>query len=174
MVVRKKLMALLAAASVLGCSPSLDWREFMAEGSGVFATFPCRPDHHARGVRLNGATLQMEMLVCSAGEATYAIAYVDVADPARVAPLLGELRAVALANVQGVQPTLAPVQIAGMTPNPQALRMSVTGRLPDGSAVQSHSAYFAHGLRLYQATVIGPKPSAEAVQTFFGGLKFPA
>ena len=116
----------------------------------------------------------MEMLVCAADGANYALAFIDVADPARVAATLAELRAVALANVGGAQPQLAPVQIRGMTPNEQALRMAVAGRLPDGAAVQSHAAFFSHGLRVYQATVIGARPPAEAVQIFFDALKFPA
>ena len=61
-----------------------------------------------------------------------------------------------------------------MTPNAQAQRMSVTGRLPDGTEVRLHAVFFAHALRLYQATVIGAAPSEAAVQTFFAGFRFPA
>ena len=60
-----------------------------------------------------------------------------------------------------------------MTPNPQALRLSVAGRLPDGSAVQEHAAFFTRGLRVYQATVIGAQLSPPAVETYFGALRFP-
>jgi len=40
--------------------------------------------------------------------------------------------------------------------------------------VQEHAAFFVHGLRVYSATVIGAQPSPQAVELFFGGLKFPA
>ena len=54
----------LALASLSACSPTLDWRETAAEGSGVVALFPCRPDRHARTLELVGSKLKMEMLVC--------------------------------------------------------------------------------------------------------------
>ena len=63
---------------------------------------------------------------------------------------------------------------AGLTPNPQAARVSFAGRLPDGAAVQQHSVFFSKGLRVYQASVIGTKPPLDAVETFFTGLKFPS
>ena len=79
-----------------------------------------------------------------------------------------------MANVQGVAAESAPVQIRGMTPNEQAVRVVARGKLPDGVAVQEHAAFFARGLRVYSATVIGAQTSPQAVEVFFGGLKFPA
>jgi len=166
-------IALLAATASAACSPTLDWREFVPEGSGLGVTFPCRTDRHARPVVIAGAKVQMEMIVCSAGDATYAVSFFDVADPAQVTATLHEWREVALRNVQGVAPQMQLIQIKGMTPNDQAGRLVVAGRLPDGSAVQEHAAFFAHGLRVYSATVIGAKPPAQAVEVFFSGLKFP-
>jgi hypothetical protein len=170
-----KHAAIVAAAACLSaCSPALDWREFVPQGSGLSVNLPCRPDHHARSVVLGSATVQMNMLVCSAGEATFALSYFDVADPARISKTLIDWRAAALGNVQARDAQTAPLQIKGMTPNAEAVRVSAAGRLPDGAAVQEHVAFFVHGLRVYQAAVIGAHPSAEAVDTFFGGLKFPA
>ena len=168
------LLATLLALGAAACSPALDWREFMAEGSGVVASFPCRPDRHARRVQLAAASRQMEMLVCEAGGATFALAFVDVDDPASVGATLTELRSVALSNVQGGAPQLSPMQVGGMTPNEAAVRMAADGRLPDGARVRTHAAFFTRGLRVYQATVIGTEPPLAAVQTFFDALKFPA
>ncbi len=168
-----RIAALLAAACAAACAPALDWREFVPEGSDVSVSFPCRPDRHARPVVLAGATAQMQMLVCSAGDATFALAFVDVPDPARVGATLAELRRVAVGNVQGGAPQVAPLQVKGMTPNEQAARVSVTGRLPDGAAVQEHAAFFTRGLRVYQATVIGAAPAPQTVDLFIAGLKFP-
>jgi hypothetical protein len=166
-------IALLVGVCGVACSPTLDWREFVPEGSGVSVTFPCRPDRHARTVRVATTRMQMDMLVCSAGDATFAVSYVDVADPSRVSATLVDLRAAALGNVQGVAPHLVEFQIKGATPNEEAKRLTVSGRLPDGAAVQEHVAFFTRGLRVYQATVIGARPSPQAVETFLGGLKFP-
>ena len=169
----RRCFAVLAALLIAGCSPTLDWREFVPEGSGISASFPCRPDRHARPVAMAGATVRLEMLVCSAGDATYALSFLDSPDAGRVSALLDDWRAITVRNVQGAAPQLAPVNVPGMTPNARATRLVVAGRLPDGSAVQQHAAFFAHGLRVYAATVIGAKPQAAAVETFFSALRFP-
>jgi hypothetical protein len=166
--------AVLAAACSAACTPTLDWREFVPEGSNVGVAFPCRPDRYERAVTIAGGAAQMQMLVCTAAEMTFAVSFLDVADPARVAVVLRELRTVAVRNVNGTAPQLSPLQIKGMTPSEEASRVKVDGKLPDGAVVQEHAAFFAHGLRVYQATVIGANPTPQAVQTFFEGLKFPA
>jgi hypothetical protein len=166
-------IAALATASAAACSPTLDWHEYVPEGSALSVNFPCRADHHARPVVLAGAKVQMRMLVCSAGDATWAVSFFDVADPARVSATLREWRTTAVANVQGVAAQPAALQIKGMTPNEQSVRVAVTGRLPDGAVVQEHAVFFVRGLRVYSATVIGARPSPQAVDVFFNGLKFP-
>lgn len=164
------IVALLAA----GCSPSLDWRETRPEGAGVIALFPCRPDRHARTVVVAGGATRMEMLACSTAGATFAVSFMDLAEPARVTPALSELRAAALSNIGGLQVHSAPSQVSGMTPNAQAAQVSMTGRLPDGVAVQEQAAFFVKGLRVYQASVIGAKLAPEMTATFFAGLKLPS
>jgi len=167
------IAALAAAAINAACTPALDWREFVPEGSDISVRFPCRPDRSARSVTIAGATAQMQMLACSAGNATFALAFVEVADPARIGATLIALRDSAVANVRGGEPRSAALQIQGMTPNQQSGRLAVVGRLPDGAAVREHVVFFTRGLRVYQAAVIGAAPPADAVETFIGGLKFP-
>ncbi len=166
-------VAAMALAGTAACSPTLNWREFSPEGSGIVAGFPCRPDRVERKVMLAGAARQMALLACEAGGATFALAFVDAADPAGVAATLTELRTVALRNVQAAAPQALPVQVPGMTPHAAAVRVSVAGRLPGGEAVRTHAEFFTRGLRVYQATVIGAEPPLPAVQTFFDALKFP-
>ena len=166
-------IAALAAWSTVACSPALNWREFVPEGSGLIATFPCRPERQTRPVVLAGAKAPMTVLACTADGATYALGFVAVADPGRIAATLAELRARAVANVNGGAIDVSPLQIAGMTDNDQAARLTFAGRLPDGTAVQERAAFFTRGLRVYQATVFGTKPARQATETFFRGLKFP-
>jgi hypothetical protein len=165
--------ALAAAMCAVACAPTLDWREFVPEGSEVSVRLPCRPDRLARPVAVAGSTLQMTMLACRAGDLTFALAFAEVADPTRIAAVLAEMRRNAVRNVQGVEPEDTPVQVTGMTPNDQAARLKVNGRLPDGAPVLEHAAFFTRGRRVYQATVIGSGPAPDVVETFFGGLKFP-
>jgi hypothetical protein len=165
---------LLASLFGVACSPTLDWRELRPEGSGIAAMFPCKPDRHARPLRVAGHPVRMEMLVCSAGGATYALAFADLPDPAAVPVALQELRELAGTNIAAAPVPPLRLQVPGMTPYPQAARVSLSGRLPDGAAVQEQAVFFAKGLRVYQASVIGERPSAEAADTFLAGLRLPA
>jgi hypothetical protein len=163
-------LALLANA-LFACSPVLDWREFEPEGSGLIVTFPCRPDRHARDVVVAGVKTRMNMLVCAAGDATYALSFIDVAEPSGVTAALADLRAVAAGNLGAVDATPGSLQVPGMTPNTQAARLHLAGLRPDGTALQQQAAFFAKGLRVYQASVLGATLPAEAYDTFFAGLR---
>ena len=71
-----RLLAPLALAAALvsaGCSPALDWREFQPEGSGIVATFPCKPDRHTRTVKLAVQTVRFELISCAADDAQFAL-----------------------------------------------------------------------------------------------------
>jgi hypothetical protein len=162
---------LATALAGFACSPTLDWRELQLEGTGIAVTFPCKPDRHARAIVLTGHAVRMEMLVCSAGGSTYALAFADLPDPAAVAPALAELRALAVTNIAAAPAPAASLQVPGMTPNPQAARLALSGLLPDGSAVQEQATFFAKGMRVYQASVIGSRPVGEAADTFLAALK---
>ena len=164
----------LVVAGLCACSPALDWRETAAEGSGIVAMFPCRPDRHARTVELAGSKLKMEMLVCPADGATYALSFADVSDPTQVSPVLAALRSAALRNIEAAPPQVVPARIGGMTPNAEAVRLAAAGRLPDGAKVQAHMVFFTKGLRVYQGSVVGAQPAAEANEIFLAGFRFPA
>ena len=162
------------AAATAACSPELNWREFQPEGSGLVVRFPCRPARQSRPVALAGHRVQMDMLACSAGGSSFAIVYADLPDLAAVAPALTELQARAAANIAAAPVPATPLQVPGMTPNAQAARLILDGRLPDGKDVREEALFFSKGLRIYQASVIGHAPSAEAIGTFVSGLKLPA
>lgn len=163
-----------ALMALAGCSPALDWREFQPEDSGVVASFPCKPDRHARTVALAVQTVRMEMLMCEAGDARFALGYLDVAEPGKVAQALAELETLAAGNLGAPRGDERPAAVPGMTPSPQALRLRLQGRQPDGTAMQAQAVFFAKGLRVYQATVLGRRVDDEVADTFLGGLRLPA
>lgn len=159
---------------LVACAPSLDWREIKPEDSNAVAMFPCKPTTDARMVALAGARVRMVLVACRAGDVTWALAFADVADPAKVTPALQDLRASNAGNLAGTPSVTGPMRVAGMTPNPQAERVQLQGRLPGGDAVRLESGFFVRGTRVYQATVMGKSLDTEAVTTFFDGLKLPA
>jgi hypothetical protein len=162
---------------VSACAPSLDWRELRPEGTGVVALFPCKPTAQSRAVRLAGDKVTMTLLACTAGGATWALAHADLADPARVGPALAELRAAAAANLGASAGAAAalelPLTVPGATPNPASGRIELAGQRPDGQSAREQMAVFTQGTRVFQVTVLGERPAADALESFFGGLKFP-
>jgi hypothetical protein len=170
---RAACLVWLAVALGTGCSPTLDWREFVPAGSGIKVAFPCRPGQQARSVEIAQSQARMEMFACAAAGNTFAVAFVDLDDPARIPVALAQLRTSAQRNLGATQSTLTPWQMAGMNATPEALRLSATGRMPDGAVVQEHAAFFARGRRIYQVAVVGGAPDAQAVDVFFSSLAFP-
>jgi hypothetical protein len=162
---------LILAIALTGCTPALNWRETRTEDRLVVAMFPCRPDRHARKVALGPTTANMSLLVCLADGMTFALSSIELDDPRLVPKALTDLREAMLINLGGTLSQMAPWSVRGMTPNALAARLSAQGRLPDGTAVQQQAAIFAHGLRVYQASILGPNIDPEAAATFFEGLK---
>lgn len=164
----------VAAAFVLAaCAPTLDWREVRPEGGAVQAQFPCRPDSQVRRIALAGAAVNLSLHACSAAQTTFALAFADVEDPARVAAALDELANAAQRNIGATAGTASALRIEGMTPNPGARRLHLQGRLPDGQAVQEQVALFTRGTRVYQVSMVGATLDAAAVESFFGALRLP-
>ena len=47
----------------------------------------------------------------------------------------------------------------------------IDGSRPDGTPLRGQAGFFSRGMRVYQATVIGPRIDADAADTFFTGLR---
>ena len=163
----------LLLCMLVACSPTLDWRQVRPEGWGLVASWPCRPTLQARPVALAGPAVELGLLSCSAGDHRFAIASADVADPARVGPALQALAAAAQANVQGVVEAERVALVPGMTPQPAARWRRVQGRLPDGQPVREQVLVFAQGMRVFQATLVGPVADDALAKAFFDSIELP-
>lgn len=168
-----RVLALVAAGVlvVCACSPALDWREMRPEGWSLVASLPCRPAQHARTLALAGQSVELGMAVCSAQGHTFAVSSAAMADPSAVGPALQALGEAARGNLAGQVLEVQPAQVPGMTPQAQALRWRLAGHLPDGQPVQARVLVFAHGLRVFQATVVGPSTGDAQWQPFVDGLR---
>jgi len=142
------------------------------DDGGFVARFPCQPQRVSRPVTMAGHAVRMQMVSCSDDGITYAATWADLDDPRAVQPALQALKQAAAANLGMAEGTSAPFVVRGATPNEATARVAIDGHLPDGRAVQEHAAFFPHGLRVYQASLIGPKPSPAAIDGFFAGLAF--
>jgi hypothetical protein len=133
--------------------------------------FPCRSASHARRVTLARSVVRLELHACSTAGATWALAFADLEDPARVGPALDELRSAAAANLGASPIREEALQVPGATPNPASRRVDLQGHAPDGRKLEERVAFFSKGLRIYQATVLGEHLEPEATDTFFAGLR---
>ncbi|MEN9416614.1 MAG: hypothetical protein RI988_234 [Pseudomonadota bacterium] len=174
----RRLLRLLlpwgVAVASSACAPALDWRESRPQDTGVQLLLPCRTTSHARELTLAGAPARWVLHSCEAAGMTWAVAWVELADPARVGPVLAELRAAAQANLGAA--ALQPLGMrapAGATPNPLSGRFALTGRLPDGRAVRGQITWAVRGTAVLQASAHGTEPDPLAVDTFFDSLRLP-
>ena len=165
--------ALSGLAVLAACTPALNWRDVRPEGGGLVAVMPCRPDRHERPVPLAGPPVALALWVCSADGHTFALASADLSDPARVSPALRALAQAAQANVQGRIESEQPAAVPGMTPQAAAVRWRLAGQLPDGQPVREQVLVFASGLRVYQATVVGPVAGEAQTGPFFEAIALP-
>jgi hypothetical protein len=163
-------VVLLAAAA--GCSPTFNWREVRAEPTGLKAMLPCKPEQGSRRVPMAGREVELSVIGCDTGGATFAILHAEVADPARADEVLAQWRRATLLNMKAEGSRERSFVPPGAASLPASQRVSAQGRRADGSAVRGEAAYFARGRHVFQAVVYASDPEPETLQVFFEGLKF--
>ena len=164
--------AAVSVAALVACTPVLDWRDVRPDGAGIQLQFPCKPNGQSRDLLLAGQRVKLALHACAAGGLTWGLAVADVVDPALVGPALADLAASAAANLGSAASERLPMRVSGATPNGAAGRWRLTGRLPDGKAVQMQVAVFTRGTVVYQASVLGERIAEETAQTFFDTVRF--
>ena len=169
---RLMLCATAIGVPMLACTPALDWRDVRPEGSGVVAQFPCKPKSQTRSATVAGVPVPMTLLSCEVDGVTFALSHADLGDPSRVTEALIELRSALAGNLQATAFRSAAFELAGMTPNPQAVRIAQAGRLPDGTAVEEKAVLFTRGTRVYQAVVLGVRLDEGVAGVYFDSLRF--
>ena len=168
------LRPVLAAALVAlaACSPTFNWREVRLDPAQLRALLPCKPDKGSRTVPMAGRDVELQVIGCDTGGATFAILSGDIVDPLRSGEVLRQWRAATLANLRSASSREQPFLPVGAMALPQSLSVIAVGQRADGSMVESHAAYFARGSRVVQAVIYADRLPPEAAETFFSALKF--
>jgi len=161
-----------ALISLAACSPTFDWREVRAEPTSLKAQFPCKPDKGSRPVPMAGRQVELQVIGCDTGGATFAILFGDIVDPLRSGEVLAQWKAATLANMRSSGSQEQPFLPVGAMALPQSVRLSATGQRADGSKVASQAAYFARGSQVFQAVIYADRLPPETADPFFSGLKF--
>lgn len=171
------MLRTLSAILVLGCaatacSPTFNWREVGVEATGLKAMLPCKPDKGARTVPMAGREVELHVLGCDTGGATFAVLHADLGDASRSAEVLGQWKTATLANMRGAAVKETPFRPAGALGLPQSVQVVGRGQRADGSAVEGQAGYFARGSQVFQAVVYADRLKPEQVEPFFSGLRF--
>lgn len=79
------LRPVFAAAlfALAACSSTFNWREVRADSTALKAMLPCKPDRAARTVPMAGRQVELRVLGCEAGGATFAVLTGDIGEPLR-------------------------------------------------------------------------------------------
>lgn len=170
-------LALLAWLALTACNPTFNWRELRPEGTPLLAMMPCKPESATRPVPLDGGVpTDLHMHSCDTGGLTFAVAWAEPGDAARVPRALEGWRRATLAAVQ-IDPARVDdpaIQWSAAVPGAtQAAGLTATGRNHQGQPVQMRALHFARGTQVYQAAVYGPALGDEITGVFFEGLKLP-
>lgn len=168
------LLAVVLGVWVAGCAPAFDWRTVRTPDDDVELQFPCKPTSRTRAVALGGASVTMTLVSCTVQGVTFGLAHADLDDPARVTPVLAALRAALAANLGAQASRSGAFTPKGATPNDAAVRVRLAGRSGEGAAIEAEAAFFARGMRVYQATVLGAELPAPVIDVFFDSLRLGA
>ncbi|WP_298932720.1 hypothetical protein [uncultured Ramlibacter sp.] len=163
--------ALLAACAATACSPTFNWREVRAESGTLRASLPCKPDKATRQVPMAGRQVDLHVLGCEAGGATFAVLYADIGEAGRAGEALAQWKQATLANMRATgvreQPFLPPGGFALR----EAVQVVASGQRADGSKVESHAAYAARGSQVVQAVIYSDALKPEMAAGFLAGLR---
>ncbi len=166
------LCALVALSSLLlACSPALDWRTVPVPGTALTALFPCKPDHFSRPVSLAGQAQVVALTSCKADGQTFAAAAMDMQQTHRAGEGLVLLRQSAEQNFGGAVQMLPSRTMALADRGGQAQMVAAELRRSDGTLLRAQMMFFSQGPWVFQATVMGEPPTAEALDFFFDNLK---
>lgn len=169
MTLHQRLSILTLALAGAGCNPVFNWREAHPPQTALTAMLPCKPEQGSRQVPMGGETVELKMLSCETGGATFAIGWAALTDAAHAGPALTQWRAATLANIRARSPVDSRLSLPGATD--AALLTVAGGQRPDGGAVISQAVYFSQGTQVFQAALYAERPDAEVVQAFFSGLR---
>ena len=170
-----RIGVLATLVGLSACSPSLNWRTVAVEQ--LVALLPCKPDHAQRQVELGGVPRTLSMWGCEAGGALFAVSHVRVDVPSSSVAVITAWQLAALRNVNsgGAAP---PNELPFKVPTPAdqtalaGILLGVSGKRPDGQAVQAQLAWFSRGADVYHLAVFGPKLTPTLVDTFFTELRW--
>jgi hypothetical protein len=163
--------ACAVALSQAGCSPAFNWREVRPDDTALSLLLPCKPDKAQQTVPMGGQPTALTLMGCDAGGAAFAVAVADLGQAAAVPAVLSQWQAAALAGIRAGSSTTTPWTVPGALAAPSPAMVRGLGQRPDGSVVNSHALYFAHGTQVFQVVMLASTVTPEAAEMFFSSVR---
>jgi len=141
--------AMTAVLLLSACSPAYNWRNVPVEKAHLTVSLPCKPDQGERSVDMGPGKVDIGMIGCEAHGRLFALSYMEIKDPAQIAPTLALWHDAVRSQLQlppvvpGTAPSEQPFVRKGALNLPQSVRMKEEGRAPDGRKLQVDAVWFA-------------------------------
>jgi hypothetical protein len=163
---------ILLALTLLGCSPTFDWREVRGSGAPYSVLLPAKPSTQTRTLDLDGTAMTMTMTAAEADGVLFAVGAAQLADPAAAQRALPVMRAALLKNINGTVRHESTAAADGRA----TLDIEAGGaadRSTGGQPRVLFARFVAVGPRVYQLVATGKDKAVprEAVDTFFTSFK---
>ncbi len=172
---RVAALGVLAAAALVACSPTYDWRTISNDASGYSVDLPAKPDKDERSIDVNGTPMRMRVQTAEVAGDVFVVGTLDLPDaqPATQQKALDFLRAGLARNVGApaeAHAVAVPLAAGGSV---EGVEMRMAGKAgANGETRTIHARLVAKGARAYQVAIVGrTEPPAEQIDQFFGSFK---
>ncbi len=169
-------MCLVGVSSLLGCTPTLNWRQVQSSQNHVQVLMPCKPEQATRSVTLRvnskDVSTQLHMQACEAGKMNFALAELAVPPTASTKELRDAWRLASLASIQADESQV----VAGAGPIQGARAAATLVTRVINNTHQAQFVWFITDQTIYQAAVYAKpndKAFAEAAETYMSGIQWP-
>ena len=186
------LASFIGGATLLGCSPALDWREVRASAGGLELLFPCKPSSQERDMPAGAQRLNVHLQVCDASDQTFALMSVRRSNPPLSVDEQAEVerslidQSSAKWGLKRELPAAAPEAASAASSGSSSVVSSQLspaltaslGRWTHLSGEQAQVLIFSRANTVFQLSVTSaaahPSPkAAEGAETFFNSIQAP-
>lgn len=197
---QRLFLPLCVGLVLMGCSPSLNWRQVrlkpeavkvagaQGDDAALQALLPCKPDQATRPQRMAGYEVMVTMMGCEADGGLFAIAVAVPGSHQALMAVLAQWQTHVLASVHAQGGSRKPFALKGADAQPEGTQLLARGRQgagaaapgapasdaqePAGRALNVQAVWFARAGRLYHAAVYSERLSQAMTEPFFGSLAF--
>jgi len=165
----------LVWATLMGCSPTFNWRQARPEGGSVTALLPCKPTAAQRRVPLAGQEAALSMLSCDVGDLTFALAALRVPAGMTSADVASAWQKASAVSLQA-DPSALQGWLATVPRLPQGLVVQgwrVQGVRHDGRSVSAQALQVLRPNEVAQLVVYG-SPAPDVLQSLWDGVQVDA